>query len=258
MNNPELHKIAPTLMNMKREVCFVVPEHYFENLPTQVEYLLLLKKQEKYITPEHYFDKLPNAISNLNLQVKSGVFSVPEGYFDTLPMRVMSQIIEKPKLVFDAPQGYFDELPQLVQQRIYEEEQSKKWFVWKPAYSYTLATISACFMLFLGVKLFFNDKPIKQLANSKTKQVDTITSNQVAVVNTKAGLQIKVSDDTQKKILQHINEGELQAIDETILLEELANASQEPNINQEKSDEQIQDFLIENNIDERILIDAVN
>jgi hypothetical protein len=231
MNNQELHTIAPTLMKMKRESCFVVPEHYFETLPTQVEYLLLLKKQEAFI--------------------------VPEGYFDMLPQRVAAQITETPKMVFDAPQDYFENLPQLIQQRIYEDEQSKKWFAWKPTYTYALATITACVVLFFGVKLFFNDKQIKPIANVLKPTVND-TSNQVAVVNTNAGLQIKVSDNTQKQILQHIHESELQNIDEAILLEELANANEEPNIKTEKTNEQIQDFLIENNIDESILIDAVN
>jgi len=254
----ELHKLAPTLMKIERKDCFVVPENYFETLPQNISVLLLQQKSiSTFSAPENYFETNLEKVNQLLLHTKYEAFETPQGYFETLPMRMAARIQPQEKLTLSAPEGYFDALPRMVQQRIYEENNKPKVIFWQPTYTYALSAIAACLILFFGVNNFLNDK-IEQNIAVKIKPKNTIT-NQVTIQNNNNELNVKVASSTQKEIEKHFNENLINTIDESILIDELVydNEPSETNYNSNANDE-INNYLIENNIDETLLAEAVN
>jgi hypothetical protein len=259
MNNSEINKIAPTLSAVKRENNFVVPENYFECLINNIEHQLLIRKQNVFDTPINYFDSLPDSLNQLILIEKKESLSIPHGYFELLEKKLsLTENRDKSKL-FDTPKDYFESLPQIIQHKIYNEKESKKWFVPEINYRYAFATIAACIFLLSGITYFIRpSNNLLPVADLVTKKVNP-KSNSVRIINLRDGIQVKVSEKTKNEIETHISEQLILNIDESLLIEELAvNTQQDLGVKNQNSNNEIKDFLIENNLDESLLIDAVN
>ena len=102
----ELVFLGSQLADIPKNMPFVVPEGYFEQLPGLIaakEELLaisgpvaVITKNMPFVVPEAYFDQLPGAIaakvssaSLLNSKKYGAPYAAPVGYFDQLPGEVL-------------------------------------------------------------------------------------------------------------------------------------------------------------------------
>ena len=77
--NKELQDIAPHLAKVQRQNSFIVPESYFDQLPSLIENKI---KQEEIVAPE---------LSKIRIE---NPFSVPQNYFDSLSMIIQERVAE--------------------------------------------------------------------------------------------------------------------------------------------------------------------
>lgn len=155
-------------------------------------------------------------------------FKVPEGYFENLSSDVMMKIESLPDFEtaekvnpFKTPEGYFDALPTIIQQRILDQEKKKitvtAWIpevIFRPSPKYALAFASIVLVLFFSIKYFTRTVKVEYVnSEPETEQLDSFYLTQ---------------------------------LDETVLIE----AYDEEQVTAENSkDNEIENYLIENNID---------
>jgi hypothetical protein len=221
-----------------------------EHIPSEI--LSRIGKENGFVLPHHYFDTFPDKVNQLLLleKTKEEGFVTPVDYFETLPERIL-QRTQLPKAAdASAPNSYFEDLPQRIQARIYEEEKRKEWKILPaiPTWSYALAA-SICLLIGIGVWM----KPqTVQVAHDTKKPHNT----PACLVKKKENIQVQVSTETKEVIQQHVEEQLIEQLDENLLLDELNNQSTPGELALESKE--INDYLLENNIDETLLEDAVH
>lgn len=256
MNNSELNNNSQILSAMKKEDLFLIPNNYFEQLNKNVESKLFIQKSQNFSIPDGYFESFSQSINQLILNEKTEGFKVPDGYFESLNTNISIEKSLNTKIIFNEPEGYFDDLPRIVQHKIYQENVKKKPEVYWSKPKLALAIITSCVVIFLGIKNLNFDAKKDSMASKNYKSI--ATQNTISFVQSNDGIKMKVSENTRIEIEEHLNSTELESIDESTLIDEIASVEQFEDKKDVDSKNEIQDFLIENNIDEMLLMDAVN
>ncbi|MEW6469255.1 MAG: hypothetical protein AB1458_10035 [Bacteroidota bacterium] len=129
-DSDNLEKYAPALAGIRKENPFVVPEGYFDLLPSSIRLALLRKENGGFVVPDDYFEELPGIIRDrIFLAGLKQDPDVPEGYFDTLADKIQGGIFisELPKEnPFSVPENYFEELPGRIEARLALERIGKE------------------------------------------------------------------------------------------------------------------------------------
>ncbi len=238
IDQQELRAIAPKLAALPKlpaEAVFVVPVNYFEQLSSAIIAHPMISKANPFVAPEGYFELLPGKINSHAFILKQNPFKVPEGYFERLPLTISNSIhgsfaVESK---MEAPEGYFDTLPYRIQSKIHsaKKERSKLWFPVLPQYK--LAFVAAIVVAIVAVSVYF-------------KGLDTINDNHL-----QANL-------TKKEIQQHVETEMVNNIDESLLLDMIdEDATASATVESPKNNEEISNYLIENNIDLNALSDEL-
>ncbi len=120
------------LPNSLRVNPFIVPDNYFNELPSRILFQVKLeeikgKDTAGFSTPEGYFDTLESQlISNIKIDgLREGEgFQVPQGYFDKLDDQVMAQvkIDQLQDGLTEVPQGYFENLADRIMAKVDQVE----------------------------------------------------------------------------------------------------------------------------------------
>lgn len=160
---------------------------------------------------------------------KSG-FKVPENYFDDFEKRLLKKIESEtlPKETgFKVPDRYFDTLEDTLLQRLHTEEKSQKVIHLNSRSTWVyLTAIAACFAIIVSI-LVRNESIVKQMNSLKIASIEN-----------------------------YIDEGylDLDSYEVLALLddEDLTNINVENDI---FSEESLENYLLENNIEETLLIE---
>lgn len=200
------------------------------------------KQADGFSVPEQYFSELPAHLRKLTLQDKEKAgFEVPEHYFDQLPDRLASLLMQEDGRKvnsFSVPDSYFDKLPLRIAERIHAGRQ--------PAYSGSKRVLVpvalAALAMLLGALVFF------------------LNMDPVAPVQTAEAVKNIHADDA----LEYLNES-ISDVHEEDLLDLASESSAEqafPVAGKEfnrppdllPDAEQIEEYLLEQNLDETILL----
>ena len=238
INHDELKAIAPRLASLPKltvEEVFVMPVNYFENLSSTIFQHPLISKSNPFTVPEGYFELLPERVCSHAFILKHNPFAVPENYFENLPLRISNAIHGSFAGVSEmqAPEGYFDTLPYRIQSKI-QQTKKKESLVWFPVLpQYKLAPAAAMIVAIVSVSVYFNG------------------FNRVDNSHLQANL-------TKKEIQHHVETEMVNSIDESILIDAIdEDAVASANVETPKNNEEISNYLIENNIDINALSDEL-
>jgi hypothetical protein len=208
-----------------------VPENYFEDFSKNINYLLLIEKNTE-------------------------TFQVPENYFAEVEKSVIEKISLPKTSTFEAPEFYFENLPQRIQHRLYEEQKAKQKISFQLKPIYALAAAVLVIALVASMYLFIDKKDSAPHFALKPK----VETKQVCLVKDEQEIKVKVSEETKKEIEKHIDEQMIESMDESLIMEEIAMNHSENESERAKptNNAEIRDYLLDNNIDETLIEEAVN
>jgi hypothetical protein len=160
---------------------------------------------------------------------KSG-FKLPENYFENFENRLFNKIESEtlPKETgFKAPNRYFENLEDSVLQKLHTQEKSHKLISLNPRMTLIYLTAIAACLVIIVTTLIENESIVRQMESIKTGAIET-----------------------------YIDEGYLDLENDEIFAlfdnEDLNNINFESDL---FSEESLEDYLLENNIEETILIE---
>lgn len=209
----------------------------FDNLERYAPSLFKIKKENPFSVPANYFDTLPEmvmaakAVENINIATLVNN-NVPEGYFDSLPSFIQSQAILsdiKKENPFVVPANYFDYLPARIQEKVHAKKTSWIDSILEKLFSPRLAyALSITILLTAAGIYYFN-------------QNEKIIENNVALSELNKTELIETANDIIP--------------DENFIIDELTAEGIDPSESENKTNsDEIENYLIENNVDINTLI----
>jgi hypothetical protein len=167
-------------------------------------------------------EKLAPKLSKLKME---NPFQVPGNYFDSLPDHIQQKVNNLPYLgaisketPFQVPEEYFNSLPYSIQQRLSEENKNifEEWIsvFLRPKYSLSFAFLVV--LIIVGIKFLY-----------------------------KPDIEERYSEHTIASYNEIRNSGYIADLDETTLIEMLADAES----NSAPEDKSMEQYLIDNDID---------
>lgn len=240
---------------------FSVPENYFESLPGKIlarieaareikalsPTLSQIEKKNPFRVPENYFNAEALSEENLSEKIRAKIcsgdeleastknpFKIPESYFDGLQEKIQRKIEQKEgslvllpleKTDFKIPPSYFEHLPGRINQRISEREAKTISFRnYYNKYKYSAIAVAAAVAAIIAMYFFYPSSP------GINEREMFVSADEIS------------------------NSFYLQEIDEATLIEEISESSLEEISDQETP---VEEYLLENGIDEIILIDEL-
>lgn len=251
----------PELKGSENNNPFSVPEGYFENLAGKIlarietareikalsPTLSQIEKKNPFRVPENYFKGEEFSEENLSEKIRAKIYSgeglksstknpfkIPERYFDELPEKIQREIEQKegsPVLLpvrkkdFKIPQNYFENLPGHINQKIIGKEAKIISFrSYYNKYKYSAIAVAAAVAAIIALYVFYPSFP------GINEREMFVSAEEIS------------------------NSFYLQEIDEATLIEEISESSLDDISDQETP---VEEYLIENGIDEIILIDEL-
>jgi hypothetical protein len=221
----------------KNEGGFTVPDGYFEELQEVVQDRIFLEDLTTSEVPEGYFEELPDLIQSrifLDSLHKENAFATPENYFENLPGHIQSRLaleeIKKGK-TFVVPEGYFDALPGIIEERIARERKAQPRIIALFRSNFGYVAAAASIVLVIGLSIFFNQVPDPHVSGS--------------------GMAARQGFITKQDIREYLCDN----LDESALMELAAagdageEKEEELNVVEQLDEQEVIDYLIDNNVD---------
>jgi hypothetical protein len=204
------------------------------------------------VIPENYFEEFPSKVHQLILQERPSVetFKIPENYFSEFESKMHGKTTLPLEVNPEIPSNYFDDLPQIIQEKIRISEQKKDWSLLPAIPNWSMA-LAAGVTLLIGFALWNYHETSTPIAAKKI-----LDTTQVCLIKKKQNIEVKVSPNTQKQIEKHVQEQLIEHLDESLIIDELA-ANDDSQMSKDDMKE-INNYLIENNIDESMIQDVSN
>lgn len=195
-------------------------------------------------------ENLPPAFSKLD---KGNGFGVPGDYFDSLTDSIMDKCAEADELKetapllseiprynpFEVPPGYFDRLPIAVQERC-AEKPALSWSAWLMQVfkaKYAIPVLAGIIVIAVAASLFFTD--------------NTTTPNENLIALADTIEPIDTADEPASDL------ADAYSIDESVLVESLDDASIAEDAAEEITQEELESYIADNNIDVSELINEL-
>lgn len=254
-NNNEqnfLKQKAPVLSSIKKQNCFLVPENYFENLFASTNSFINHSTEELFNVPLDYFDedKTLNRIESISANKQD--FIVPEGYFENLSESVIQSVVPQVnQRTVELDAGYFDELNHKVWEKINKEKNNsqKQEPLIIPLFSYRNVGIAAAASIVLFVLIYLGFENNFQ----KTEMVENkMPEYKIQLEN----INQQIKQDSEMTLA---TQNEIESLDLDEMIEHIDTTDYEIEMKENlvAAKEDIVDYLIENGIDDKLLLEEI-